>query len=192
MKRTLSERVYDLLLHLVPNDGSTRQEMREVFRDAYRDTCRDTGLDSCLDKTQGGTSILRLWPLAIIDLLRTAMAMRRPSPRALFETTFGDLRLGFRALRTSPGSSLVVILTLGLAIGVNSTIFSLGQQVMFPTLPITDIETLVFVRASNPELNRFRAGMSSADLADIRASGRLSGAASRPVRASPAPPMSRC
>lgn len=83
-----------------------------------------------------------------------------------------DLRRGLRSLRRSPGYVIAVILTLALAVGTNTTIFSMVKLVVAPPIPFEDTETLVFPIARNPELNRARAGLSLPDLEDVKERAR--------------------
>ena len=63
-----------------------------------------------------------------------------------------DLRYASRTLRTSPGFSVVAVLTLGLGIGVNTAIFSLTDAVLFKPLPgIHNAERLVALYSDNRE-----------------------------------------
>lgn len=61
-----------------------------------------------------------------------------------------DLRRAFRALRRAPGFTLLTILTLGLAIGVNAGIFSVVETVLLDPLPYDDTDRLVYIAASAP------------------------------------------
>ncbi|HEY0781050.1 MAG TPA: ADOP family duplicated permease, partial [Thermoanaerobaculia bacterium] len=63
-----------------------------------------------------------------------------------------DLRYALRSLRTRPGFSLVVVLTLGLGIGVNTAIVSLVNAVLLKPLPFADPDRLLMVWGSCPEL----------------------------------------
>jgi putative ABC transport system permease protein len=54
-----------------------------------------------------------------------------------------DLRYAARTLATTPGFTLVVVLTLALGIGANTAIFSLTDQVLLRLLPVKSPERLV-------------------------------------------------
>jgi predicted permease len=55
-----------------------------------------------------------------------------------------DVRYGLRALRRSPGFSAVVILTLALGIGVNTSVYSVVRSVLLKPLPYPHSERLVW------------------------------------------------
>ncbi len=65
-----------------------------------------------------------------------------------------DLRFGFRQLRKSPAFTLSAILTLGLGIGANATIFTWFSAVILNPVPGADSSHLVSVRWRSPEGNR--------------------------------------
>ncbi len=75
-------------------------------------------------------------------------------PLLWLEQLGGDLRYALRALRKSPGFAAVAVLTLGLGIGVNTTIFSMLSTAMFRPLPVANAARLVTIsRAGDPTIS---------------------------------------
>ncbi len=68
---------------------------------------------------------------------------REQRPSWTLESLWRDLRYGLRGLLRNPGFTAVAVLTLALAIGANSTIFSLLSQALLRALPVQDPEQLV-------------------------------------------------
>lgn len=81
-----------------------------------------------------------------------------------------DLRYALRTLRANPGFALTAIVSIALAIGANSTIFSLADGLLFRPLPVPRASEVVTVRSRTP--NGYFAGLSYADYADLRDKGR--------------------
>src|SRR6267142_5483060 len=52
--------------------------------------------------------------------------------------TLGDLRFAFRSLSRSPGLVLIAVITLGLGIGANTSMFSLLNGYMLRPAPYAD------------------------------------------------------
>jgi putative ABC transport system permease protein len=64
------------------------------------------------------------------------------------ETFIRDVRYGLRAIRRSPGFSLILVLTLALGIGANTAIFSVVYSVLLRPLPYPAAERLVWLGES--------------------------------------------
>ena len=64
-----------------------------------------------------------------------------------------DLRYACRSLLSRPGFSLVVVLTLALAIGANAAMFSALQAVLFNRLPFVDPDRLVVLGEYAPSID---------------------------------------
>lgn len=94
-----------------------------------------------------------------------------PTPKgdSIVATFFQDIRYGVRSLGQAPGFTFLTILTLTLAIGVNSAIFSMVSVIFFSDLPIQDTDNMVFVRMQNPERGILRGDASLPDFIDYRA-----------------------
>jgi predicted permease len=80
-----------------------------------------------------------------------------------------DLQEAWRFLRANRGFAAVVILTLGLAIGVNSTIFSVLNGVLLRPLDYAEPDRLVVAWESNRALSQDEAQVSAATYLDWRA-----------------------
>ncbi|WP_375744936.1 ABC transporter permease [Corallococcus interemptor] len=62
-----------------------------------------------------------------------------------------DLRFAWRGLRRSPGFTFAVVLTLGLALGLNTVMFSLVHSLVLRPLPFPRSEDLVRLYCTQPE-----------------------------------------
>ncbi|HEX6463841.1 MAG TPA: ABC transporter permease, partial [Vicinamibacterales bacterium] len=74
-------------------------------------------------------------------LVREAYAMQRTLPA--LESVLRDVRYAARLLRRHPGFTLTAVLTLALGIGLNTTLFTTINAVMFRPLPVRDGDRLV-------------------------------------------------
>src|SRR6185369_2067217 len=81
-----------------------------------------------------------------------------------------DVRYGLRTLRRSPGFTAVAITALALGIGVNTTVYSLVNGILFKDLPYVDSRRIFFV-SSLDRTGRLDA-MSFPDFQDLRATAK--------------------
>jgi predicted permease len=78
----------------------------------------------------------------------------------------GDLRFAIRSLRRSPGFALVAIVTLGLGIGANTSMFSILNGYMLRPAPYADSERLDRIYRATPKNSL--GGVSAADYLDLK------------------------
>ena len=84
------------------------------------------------------------------------------------EILFNDIRYAFRIMRKSPGFTLIIILTLALGIGANTSIFSIVNAVLLRSLPYYDPSRLVKITFNNPGIGLRDIGFSVPELEDLK------------------------
>jgi putative ABC transport system permease protein len=67
------------------------------------------------------------------------------------ETLWQDLRYGLRMLARNPGFTAVAVITLGLGIGVNTTVFSFVQGFLLRRPPVEDPEHVMLLCSTDPQ-----------------------------------------
>ena len=82
------------------------------------------------------------------------------------DSTFVDLRYGLRSLFRQPGFLSVAVLSLALAIGANSAIFSFADALLLRPLPVPSPGSVVDVSSTTPD--NPSEGMSFPDYQDLR------------------------
>jgi putative ABC transport system permease protein len=89
---------------------------------------------------------------------------QKSKPAGLWE----DLRYAFRMLLSHPAVTLIVIVTMGLGIGVNTTIFSTLQLLAFRPFDFPNQDRLVNVFERQPDNGIIRGSVSPGNFADWR------------------------
>jgi putative ABC transport system permease protein len=84
------------------------------------------------------------------------------------ETVFQDVRYGVRVLRSNPGFSLLVVITLALGIGANSAIFSVVYGVLLRPLPYSHGGQLVVLHQQATHAHLAEVPFSYKELVDYR------------------------
>ena len=83
-------------------------------------------------------------------IVKTREAYRETAGFPSLDALWQDVRYAVRAYRRTPGFAVVVVVTLALAIGANSAIFSLLNALMLRDLPVRDPDTLVQISTVTP------------------------------------------
>ena len=140
----------------------------------YRDVHLGDLEEGFLRRMERGQPAKRWYRRQVRRSIPAAIALRyqarndhRLEPGASMKTIGQDLRYGLRALWNSPSFAIVSTLTLALAIGVNTSIFSLVSVIIFADLPMQESETVQVVRGVNAELEIDRDSVSPADYMDL-------------------------
>ena len=164
-----SRSLYRLLLRLCPPDlrAEFGAEMEELF---VAELGRARGL---------GT--IRVWARAIADVLRhgtgarndawhrqrrTSAYVEYESGRFLMDTWRYDLRHALRMMSRQRGTTAIVLITLALAIGANTAVFSAVHSVLIRPLPYQDPESLVMLWEKRQAEGVMRNPVSAADYLD--------------------------
>lgn len=98
----------------------------------------------------------------------------------LAETFWRDVRYGVRSLQRSPGFAAVVIATLALVIGANTTVFSVMHAVLWRDLPYPQADRLVVLDADLGV--RTSVGLAGGEIGELAAEPGLFAAVTQLVR----------
>ena len=122
-----------------------------AFREEYGDELLSTLAEREADRAHLGW-FRRQWARAreLSAVIGSAWSLaspltdrKRPRRPELSSWLSHDLRFALRSFRSNPGFTIVVILTLAIGIGANSSIFSLMDQVLLRALPVVEPERIV-------------------------------------------------
>jgi predicted permease len=136
----------------------------------------DEQFAAALPRDGRGRATLHYWNQAMRSAWHARTARRHraanPHPASARPDMFNvlrDARLGIRTALRSPGYSAVAVLTMALAIGANTLIFSIANPLVLRPLPIRHPNSLGWVWNVNPERGIDRGRSSIADVLDWRA-----------------------
>ena len=93
-------------------------------------------------------------------------------PRGLVMDLFEDVRFGARVLIKNPGFAVVAVIALALGIGVNATVFTITNAVLFKGQPFDRNDRIVYMGSRNANRNNQQAGVSYPDFRDWRAAAK--------------------
>jgi hypothetical protein len=84
-----------------------------------------------------------------------------------------NVRSSVRSLTRTPGYTIAFILTLGLGIGMNTAIFSVGSEVFLAPLPYLDADRIMYVRHSAQSTGIPNLSFSFLEVDDLRTARTL-------------------
>jgi predicted permease len=87
-----------------------------------------------------------------------------------------DLKYSIRTLSRAPAFAVVAILTLALGIGLNTSVFSIVNVMLFRPLPVERPEELVWISSASTKPDGPRGNMTYRDVVDLASMSVLSGA----------------
>ena len=100
----------------------------------------------------------------VIDVARMGWRERGRTPTA--ELLARDVRFATRSLGKSAGFTIAVVLTLALAIGANTAIYSAVEAVLVRPLPVRDLDRIVTV-GKLLTVDRSHSGLQAAEVFDL-------------------------
>ena len=133
-RSSLSDRVYASLLRLFP--GDFRAEFAEEMQADFRDQRVDA------ERTGGRLAVARVWIRTLADIIRRA-------PAEQLDVTQRDAAYAIRLMRRNPMFTVTAILTLALAIGVNTTVFGIVDGMLFKPLPYHEPDRLIMLKGAS-------------------------------------------
>src|SRR5918999_4263300 len=102
------------------------------------------------------------------DVFSHKFAWRKFATRSILPAMLTDFFYAFRTLRKSPVFTITVVVTIALAIGASTAIFSVTNGVLLRRLPYKDPERLVLARSDMQKRNVKDFPVSNVDFQDLR------------------------
>jgi predicted permease len=99
-------------------------------------------------------------------------ACREPWTLASLELWLQDARYSARTLRLNPGFAATAVAVLALGIGINATVFTLANAVMFKNQPFNGSEKILYITGTKPARGGDYQGVSYPDYLDFRAQSK--------------------
>ena len=169
MARPLSRAAYRLILRTYPHEFRERfgSDLEVDFVQMIEARGRGYAWRRVL------SDLVRAVPLTTTDAMaeraRTARVTGPIMPRgeSFMRSMLFDLRHGLRSLIKAPGFTTVTVLTLALAIGANSAIFSLVNAVLLRPVGYADPDRLMLIYEAIPESGIARFDVSPPDYIDL-------------------------
>jgi putative ABC transport system permease protein len=148
----------------------------DVRRGRRRDIASTLQASVAAARRRGRLAAARAWLAEVANLLLTAISSRFASrgpdrPRRRMELhmpSIQDLRHAWRALSSRPGFTSITILTLALAIGATTAVFSVVDALLWRPLPFTDADRMVEVWTQAEPSNIANPGQTAAAFRALR------------------------
>lgn len=141
---SLMVRFYRALLHLYP--ATHRDRLGDDMVDCFEDLLEEGRARS------GSVGILTVLVRTLVEVPRSVVVAHRESKREWerggqsMDSVWQDIRFAVRGLGKSPGFTLLAVLSLGLGVGANTSMFSLVSATLWTPLSVPDAHELVRIK----------------------------------------------
>ncbi len=149
----------------------SRARLKALFRREQLDRDLEEELRFHLDMQARAGGRARS-PPSIRQRDRPKEACRDQWTLASLELWWQDARYSARALRLNPGFTATAIVVLALGIGVNATVFTLANAVMFKNQPFAGSEKILYITGAQPAPGGDYQSISYPDYLDFRAQSK--------------------